>query len=68
MAGASYLEVHKAGGGIHFTVDKTREASEEVLLEDLVKRLHKMTRAGKLNSVFLYLKFVKRKLGQGESI
>ena len=28
LAGASYMEVHAAGGGIHFTVERTREAEE----------------------------------------
>lgn len=27
LAGASYMEVHKAGGGIHFTVDSVQKAS-----------------------------------------
>ncbi len=35
LAGATYLEVHAAGGGIHFTVDHVRKATEEQLLEDL---------------------------------
>jgi len=38
--------VHAAGGGIHFTVDKTREASEQELLDLLVPRLNRMLRAG----------------------
>jgi len=46
LAGASYMEVHAAGGGIHFTVDKTRQASEEELLDLLVPRLQRMLRAG----------------------
>ena len=46
LAGASYMEVHAAGGGIHFTVDKTREASEQELLDLLVPRLQRMLRAG----------------------
>jgi len=46
LAGASYMEVHAAGGGIHFTVDKTREASEQELLDLLVPRLNRMLRAG----------------------
>lgn len=31
LAGATYMQVHQAGGGIHFTVDKTRQASDEEL-------------------------------------
>ena len=46
LAGASYMEVHAAGGGIHFTVEKTREASELELVELLVPRLTRMMRAG----------------------
>ena len=46
LAGASYMEVHAAGGGIHFTVERTREAGEEELLELLLPRLRRMLRAG----------------------
>ena len=46
LAGASYMEVHAAGGGIHFTVEKTRAASEAELVELLVPRLRRMLRAG----------------------
>ena len=46
LAGASYMEVHAAGGGIHFTVERTREAGEEELLELLLPRLTRMLRAG----------------------
>ncbi len=46
MAGASYMEVHEAGGGINFTVRKTREAQQEELEELLVERLERMLKAG----------------------
>ena len=46
LAGATYMEVHAAGGGIHFTVDKTREATEEELVELLVPRLRRMLASG----------------------
>ncbi|XP_050697761.1 probable imidazolonepropionase isoform X2 [Eriocheir sinensis] len=46
LAGATYMEVHKAGGGINFTVDHTRKASEDELLNLLLPRLHRMSRAG----------------------
>jgi len=46
LAGASYMEVHQAGGGINFTVEKTRAASEDQLLELLMSRLERMLRAG----------------------
>ncbi|KAH6938738.1 hypothetical protein HPB50_012219 [Hyalomma asiaticum] len=46
LAGATYLEIHEKGGGIHFTVEHTRKASEEFLLECLVERLDAMLAAG----------------------
>ncbi|CAG0888330.1 unnamed protein product [Cyprideis torosa] len=46
LAGASYLEVHAAGGGIFFTVEKTRSATEEELLESLKRRLLMMLERG----------------------
>ncbi|XP_072566391.1 probable imidazolonepropionase isoform X2 [Paramormyrops kingsleyae] len=46
LAGATYMEVHQAGGGIHFTVEHTRRASEEQLLVDLTRRLTRMLRTG----------------------
>ncbi|XP_043569237.1 probable imidazolonepropionase isoform X3 [Chiloscyllium plagiosum] len=46
LAGASYMEIHKAGGGIHFTVEHTRKASEEELFERLRGRLWRMVRTG----------------------
>lgn len=46
LAGATYMEVHKAGGGIHFTVEHTRKASEEELFESLKKRLWSMIHSG----------------------
>jgi len=46
LAGASYMEVHKAGGGINFTVERTRKASEKDLYDLLMPRLNRMLRAG----------------------
>lgn len=46
LAGATYMDVHKAGGGIHFTVEHTRKASEEELFESLKKRLWSMIHSG----------------------
>lgn len=40
------MEIHKAGGGIGFTVQKTKEASEEELVESLIERLGRMMRSG----------------------
>lgn len=42
LAGASYMEVHAAGGGINFTVERTRAAEEEELLQLLLPRLRAM--------------------------
>ncbi|KAK6741223.1 hypothetical protein RB195_009218 [Necator americanus] len=46
LAGATYMEVQAAGGGIHFTTSKTREASEEYLLEEFKKIALVMLRNG----------------------
>uniref|UniRef100_A0A8C2ENL2 Probable imidazolonepropionase n=1 Tax=Cyprinus carpio TaxID=7962 RepID=A0A8C2ENL2_CYPCA len=46
LAGATYMEVHEAGGGIHFTVSHTRSATERQLLDGLQSRLERMMRAG----------------------
>jgi len=46
LAGASYMEVHKAGGGINFTVEHTRKASEKELYDLLMDRLDRMIRHG----------------------
>uniref|UniRef100_A0A671P9R3 Probable imidazolonepropionase n=1 Tax=Sinocyclocheilus anshuiensis TaxID=1608454 RepID=A0A671P9R3_9TELE len=46
LAGATYMEVHEAGGGIHFTVAHTRSATERQLLDGLQSRLERMMRAG----------------------
>ena len=46
LAGASYMEVHAAGGGIGFTVGHTRNSTEEELMELLLPRLRRMLNAG----------------------
>lgn len=46
MGGASYEEIHAAGGGIHFTTGKTQEASEDELLASFKDRLQSMIRYG----------------------
>ena len=48
LGGASYMDIHKAGGGIHFTVDHTRKASPEYLQDLLEKRLKRMSKSGNL--------------------
>ena len=40
------MEVHQAGGGINFTVERTRAASETELLESLLPRLRRMLKTG----------------------
>ena len=40
------MDIHKAGGGIYFTVDHTRNASEDTLFELLKERLMRMVRSG----------------------
>jgi imidazolonepropionase len=40
------MDVHKAGGGIGFTVRKTRESSIEDLMELLRGRMDRMQRLG----------------------
>ncbi|MBN3299682.1 HUTI imidazolonepropionase, partial [Amia calva] len=46
LAGATYMEVHEAGGGINYTVEHTRRAAPEQLLGSLKQRLLRMLRAG----------------------
>ncbi|XP_042549316.1 probable imidazolonepropionase [Dipodomys spectabilis] len=46
LAGATYMEIHRAGGGIHFTVERTRQAAAEELFGALQRRLQCMVRAG----------------------
>ena len=40
------MEIHKAGGGIHFTVRHTKDSSEETLYNSLIERLKKFSRSG----------------------
>lgn len=40
------MEIHKAGGGIHFTVDHTRQTSEEDLLKSFMERTKWMLKCG----------------------
>jgi imidazolonepropionase len=46
LAGATYEDVHAAGGGIGFTVQATRAASEAQLLASTLQRLDAMLRGG----------------------
>jgi len=46
LAGASYLEIAKAGGGIRSTVRATRAASDEELIASATARLQRMLACG----------------------
>ncbi|CAB3402493.1 unnamed protein product [Caenorhabditis bovis] len=46
LAGATYMEVQQMGGGIMFTTNKTREASEDDLKNDFLDVARKMLKNG----------------------
>lgn len=46
VAGKSYLDIQKLGGGIHLTVEETRKASVDSLVESGRRRLTRMLREG----------------------
>lgn len=46
LAGATYLQIAEAGGGIRSTVAATRAASDEALLAGACERLRRLVRAG----------------------
>lgn len=46
VAGKSYLEIQQMGGGIHATVEATRKASADQLVDLGKKRLHEMLQQG----------------------
>jgi imidazolonepropionase len=46
LAGTSYLEIARAGGGIQSTVSATRAASDEELVAGARERLQRLVRAG----------------------
>ncbi|GFN74919.1 imidazolonepropionase [Plakobranchus ocellatus] len=46
LAGATYMDIHQMGGGIHFTVNNTCSANEETLLSSLLTRLRQMNQSG----------------------
>ncbi|BFZ10847.1 hypothetical protein BsWGS_13886 [Bradybaena similaris] len=46
LAGATYMDIHKMGGGIHFTVGHTRQADEQTLFASFSDRLHQMIQSG----------------------
>ncbi|KAM4678195.1 putative imidazolonepropionase [Discoglossus pictus] len=46
LAGATYMDIHKVGGGIHYTVKHTQAASEEELSISFKQRLERMVKTG----------------------
>ncbi|XP_053575772.1 probable imidazolonepropionase [Bombina bombina] len=46
LAGATYMDIHQAGGGIHFTVNHTHAASEDELFCSFQHRLQRMIHSG----------------------
>ncbi|KAH7724210.1 Protein T12A2.1 [Aphelenchoides avenae] len=46
LAGATYMEVQAAGGGIHYTTEKTRQAAEDDLLKDFHVVANEILRSG----------------------
>ncbi|GBN96811.1 putative imidazolonepropionase, partial [Araneus ventricosus] len=46
LAGLSYMDIHKIGGGIYYTVEQTQRASKDTLLRLLLARLGEMLRSG----------------------
>ena len=61
LAGASYMEVHSAGGGINFTVEHTRSASEKELKTLLLPRLERMIKGGECDlEIFTIVTILRR--------
>jgi len=46
LAGATYLDIHDSGGGIHFTVRHVQAASEHQLSTEFIRHARRMTQAG----------------------
>ena len=46
IEGKSYMEIMQAGGGIYYTVEKTKRASKKILKENAVKVLDRMLAYG----------------------
>ncbi|GIQ87730.1 imidazolonepropionase [Kipferlia bialata] len=46
LEGASYIDIHKAGGGIGFTVKHVREADDETLATHLEERIQRLLASG----------------------
>jgi hypothetical protein len=41
------MDIHKAGGGINFSVEETKKATEATLYDSLIKRLTNFSKSGK---------------------
>ncbi|GFN31415.1 imidazolonepropionase [Paenibacillus xylaniclasticus] len=46
LNGATYMEIMNAGGGIHYSTTRTREADEEQLIRETAKRLDRFLEHG----------------------
>lgn len=46
MEGATYMQIHQAGGGINFTVRHTKNSSEKELYDSFLKRLENFRNSG----------------------
>jgi len=46
LEGATYMMIHEAGGGIHFSVEHTRKATEQQLYDSLINRLESFKKTG----------------------
>jgi imidazolonepropionase len=57
LEGATYMQIHNAGGGIHYTVEQTKLASEQELYSSLCERLDEFKKSGTT--------FVESKTGYG---
>lgn len=51
LAGASYMDIHEAGGGINYTVEQTRKASHDELYRLFVERLNSLLKSGELSRI-----------------
>ncbi|WP_027093017.1 imidazolonepropionase [Cohnella thermotolerans] len=46
LRGATYMEIMNAGGGIHYSTERTREANEDQLVRETEKRLDRFLQHG----------------------
>jgi hypothetical protein len=66
LEGATYMQIHEAGGGINFTVRHTKNSSEDELYSSFVQRLENFKNSGfnsDLNRSF-WVKSIKINLNQ----